>query len=54
LAGIWPGIQSVMCSLAGYFPVRTAARDGEQTVQAEYAWVNFIPSRASRSIWGVS
>ena len=30
-----PGIQSVMCRRAGYLPVRMAAREGEQTVQAE-------------------
>ena len=35
LSGIWPGIQSVMCSRAGYLPVSRAARVGEQTVQAE-------------------
>ena len=35
LSGISPGIQSVMCSRAGYLPVIRAARVGEQTVQAE-------------------
>ena len=29
-----PGSQSVRCSLAGYFPVMSAARDGEQTGHA--------------------
>ena len=49
-----PGIQSVTRRRAGYFPVNSAARVGEHTVQAEYACVNFIPSRASRSMCGVS
>ena len=49
-----PAIQSVMCNRAGYCPVRIAARVGEQTVQAEYAWVNRIPCEASRSMFGVS
>ena len=35
LSGIAPGIQSVMRSRAGYFPVMSAARVGEQTVHAE-------------------
>ncbi len=32
---LWPAIQSVMRSRAGYWPVMRQARDGEQTVQAE-------------------
>src|ERR1043166_5355537 len=42
-----------MCNRAGYLPVMSAARVGEHTVQAEYACVKRIPSRASRSMLGV-
>ena len=38
----------------GYLPVRMLARVGEQTGQAAYACVNFIPVAASRSTLGVS
>ena len=48
-----PAIQSVMSRRAGYFPVKIAALDGEQTVQAESACVKRIPDDASLSIFGV-
>ena len=31
---LWPAIQSVRCRRAGYWPVSSAARVGEHTVQA--------------------
>ena len=39
---------------AGYLPVRMLARVGEQTGQAAYASVKRMPSRARRSMLGVS
>jgi hypothetical protein len=54
LSGTCPAIQSVMCSRAGDLPVIMAARVGEHTVQAEYAWVKRMPSFASWSMCGVS
>ena len=35
----------------GYLPIMTAARVGEQTVQAAYPLVNFIPERRGGRYW---
>ena len=50
----WPRVLSMMPLVCGYWPVRKLARLGEQSGVVANAFVNLAPSRASRSMCGVS